>query len=107
MRRAIWKECIAGLVMLAVLTLMAPTPAHAAAWGPGGPAAAASGGWSWIAALWEQVGSMIFGGGHGSRTSDRGSLTRKSVPGVPGAAGADTGGMSPQDDNGSMINPDG
>ncbi len=114
MKRVAWKKCVAGLALLALLSLLAPVPAHAAAWGGGGQTAL-SGSWTWIAAFWERLAAMILGGGNGprmsptSQTSQRfghGSLTRKDDA-VSATTTDSTGAILPTDDNGTMINPDG
>ena len=105
MKRVVWKKCVAGLALLALLSLLAPVPAHAAAWGGGGQTAL-SGSWTWIAAFWERLAAMILGGGNGPRTSSHGSLTRKDDA-VSTTTTDSTGAILPTDDNGTMINPDG
>ena len=105
MRRVAWKQCVASLLLLAVLSLLVPAPAQAAGWGGGGQTAL-SGSWNWLAAFWERLAAMILGGGNGPR-SDHG-LVRKSDDGVSAATTTTgSGAILPTDDNGTMINPDG
>jgi len=98
MKRATWKHAVAGLALLATLSLAVPAPAHAAT--PGlGAAAGWSTGWGWLAALWDQLAMWAGFGGKDARPR---AVAKSGDP----LAAAGTG-ASVADDNGSMINPDG
>jgi hypothetical protein len=101
MKRITWKHAVAGLVLLATLLLVAPTPAQAAVWGAGGRGDAWSDGWSWISSLWGEL-VMMFGGG--ARVPP--ATARPHGPAVEKST-TNNGGSSVTGDNGSMINPDG
>jgi hypothetical protein len=110
MKRITWKHAVAGLVLLATLLLVAPTPAQAAVWGAGGRGDAWSDGWSWISSLWGEL-VMMFGGGAAGRVPPRApqappATARPHGPAVEKST-TNNGGSSVTGDNGSMINPDG
>lgn len=103
MSRLTCKQAVAVLALLATLSLAAPVPAHAAIWGPDGRVSGSVGS-TWIAALWEQLTSLIRGGGKspaaGAAARQRALLKSTTTTGSSGDNGI-------SEDNGSMINPDG
>jgi hypothetical protein len=108
MNRITWKHAVAGLALLATLSLVAPAPAQAAVWGAGGRGDAWSDGWSWISSLWGEL-VMMFGGGAGRvppRAPQAPATARPHGPAVEKST-TDNSGGTVTGDNGSMINPDG
>jgi hypothetical protein len=98
MNRVTWKHAVAGLALLATLSLAVPAPAHAAARGFGA-AAGWSAGWGWLSSLWDQLAMWA---GFGGKDASRRAVAKSG----DSLAAAGTGSSS-ADDNGSMINPDG
>ena len=103
MKQVTWKRAVAGLVLLAVLSLVAPAPAQAAVWGAGGRGDAWSDGWSWMSSLWDGLMRM-FGGG--ARVPPAPAAARPHGPAVEKSTTGSSGGTV-SGDSGSMINPDG
>jgi hypothetical protein len=101
-----WKHAVAGLVLLATLLLVAPTPAQAAVWGAGGRGDAWSDGWSWISSLWGVMVMMFGGCGRVPRAPQAPATARPHGPAVEKST-TNSSGSSVTGDNGSMINPDG
>lgn len=110
MKRITWKHAVAGLALLATLSLVAPTPAQAAAWGAGGRGDAWSHGWSWMSSLWDGL-VMMFGGGAAGRVPPHSPQAPPAAARPHGAAveksTTDNSGGTVSGDSGSMINPDG
>jgi hypothetical protein len=102
MNRITWKHAVAGLALLATLSLVAPAPAQAAAWSAGGRGDAWSEGWSWISSLWDGLTTM-FGGGRAPRAPAPAKQRRPDVE----KSTTDSGGGTTSGDNGALINPDG
>jgi hypothetical protein len=105
MKRITWKHAVAGLALLATLSLVAPTPAQAAVWGADGRGDAWSDGWSWMSSLWDGL-MMMFGGGarapHAPAAArPHGPAVQKSTTDSSGATTTVTGDQTPG------INPDG
>jgi len=100
MTRLTSKHAVAGIALLVTLALVAPAPAQATVLGAGGHDSW-SGGWTWMAFLWERL-AMIFGVGQ-APPAPAGAKPRGLVP----KSAADSGGGTSWSDNGSMINPDG
>jgi hypothetical protein len=100
MNRVTWKHAVAGMVLLATLALVAPAPAQATVLGAGGHDSW-SGGWTWMAFLWDRL-AMIFGVGQ-APPAPAGARPR----GIVQKSTTDNGGGTAWADNGSMINPDG
>jgi hypothetical protein len=63
MKRFTWKRAAAALMLMAVLSLAAPPPAQAAGRGVGGPAAWSDGAWAWATWFWDQLATLLHGGG--------------------------------------------
>jgi hypothetical protein len=97
MKRFTWKHAAAGLALMAVLSLVAPTPAQAAGRGFGEPVAWSGGALAWFASLWDQL-AALFRGASGAPPHP----TAKTDPAAEGA-----GISSSPGDLGSTINPDG
>ncbi len=109
MKRITWKHAVAGLALLATLSLVAPTPAQAAAWSAGGRGDAWSDGWSWMSSLWNGLVMMFGGGGAGRVPPATKAPPAAARPHGPAVEKSSTGssGATASGDNGSMINPDG
>jgi hypothetical protein len=102
MNRITWKHAVAGLALLATLSLVAPAPAQAAAWGAGGRGDAWSEGWSWISSLWDGW-VALFGGGRAPQAPAPAKQRRPAV----GKSTTDSSGGTTSGDDGALINPDG
>jgi hypothetical protein len=107
MNRITWKHAVAGLVLLATLSLVAPIPAQAAVGGADGRGDAWSDGWSWISSLWDGL-VMTFGGGAGrlQHAPPAPATARPHGPAVEKST-TDNGGGTASGDWGPLINPDG
>ena len=102
MKRFTWKHAAAGLALMAVLSLVAPTPAQAAGRGFGEPVAWSGSALAWFASLWDQLAALVRGSG--SAAGGRPRATAKTgfvAPGTSINAGSSAGGF------GSLIDPDG
>jgi len=104
MKQVTWKHAVAGLALLAVLSLVAPAPAQAAVWGAGERGGAWSDGWSWMSSLWD--GFLMMLGGGGGRVPQAPAAARPHAPAVEKSSTGSSGGTV-SGDSGSMINPDG
>ena len=100
MSRAICNQAVAVSALLAILSMMAPSPAQAAAWPSGGKASWSSG-LTWISALWDQLAALVHGGNGGPATGAAGS----GRPGIRHSPAAGASSSTPMDS--SAINPDG
>ncbi|HEV3459710.1 MAG TPA: hypothetical protein VHG32_24420 [Thermoanaerobaculia bacterium] len=62
MSRAICKQAVAVLALMAILSMIAAAPAQA---GPraAGAKAPVSSGWTWISTLWERLAALVHGVG--------------------------------------------
>jgi hypothetical protein len=105
MKRVTWKHAVAGLALLAALSLVAPIPAQAAVWGAGGQADAWTDGWGWMSSLWDRL-AMMFGGGHSPTTTQAPASARQRGP-ADQKSTTGSGGGTASGDIGPMINPDG
>jgi len=103
MKRITWKHAVAGLALLATLSLVAPAPAQAAVWGAGERGDAWSDGWSWMSSLWDGLVRML-GGGAAGRVPPQAPATARPQGTAVEKSTTDS---SVTGDNGSMINPDG
>jgi hypothetical protein len=103
MKQITWKHAVAGLVLLAILSLVAPAPAQAAVWGAGARGDAGSDGWSWMSSLWNEL-VMMFGGG--ARVPQAPAATKPHGPAVE-KSGTGSSGTTATGDSGADINPDG
>src|ERR1700688_3910896 len=100
MKRTTCKHVVAGLALLACLSLCAPATAHASVLaGPGSHAGIWSYGLDWLGSLWDGFKMVITGGGNagGAKVKDAA---------VNSSPSASQGGGATIDDT-SQINPDG
>jgi hypothetical protein len=101
MKRTTCKRVVAGLALLACLSLCAPATAHATVLaGPGSHSSMWSTGFGWLSSFWDAFRMMIAGGGNG------GAPVTKDGAAINSAPGASQGGGAQMDDT-SQINPDG
>jgi hypothetical protein len=104
MKRVTWKHAVAGLALLAALSLVAPTRAQAAVWGAGGQADAWTESWGWMSSLWDRL-AMMFGGDHSPTTTQAPASARQRGTAEKSTSGSSGGTAS--GDIGPEINPDG
>ncbi len=98
MKRTTCKHVVAGLALLACLSLCAPAAAHATALPGTGSHAGRSVGMGWLTSFWDVLKMMLTGGGGAGAPVAKDVTTTAPAP--------STGGGAQMDDT-SQINPDG
>lgn len=100
MKRTTCKRVVAGLALLACLSLYAPIAAHATALPGTGNHAGWSAGIGWLSSFWDVLKIMLAGGGAAGTPVAKDGAAPTVAPGPPPGGGA-------QMDDTSQINPDG